>query len=196
MIVPLFAFTLSPGPGVVAIVSSSLSSGAWRAIPFIFGIILANVLYFLIATFGLAYSANSFESLIVVLRFGGAALLMWIGIQLFFTADKQALSDYKSIDHNLGVSFLAGLLVALGSPKVFLFYLSFLPATVDLTMPTALSVFAGTVVIVLVVGSTLGGYAIAGDCGRRVLASQDILVWINRLSGTLIIGSAIYILIG
>jgi len=69
----------SPGPGVFATVARSLASGFRPALAVICGIILGDIIFLLLATFGLSMIAQALGDLFLVVKIcGGAYLVFWV----------------------------------------------------------------------------------------------------------------------
>src|SRR5688572_30041372 len=76
---------LVPGPGVAAVVARALGGGFKGAFPMVLGILAGDLVYFVFAAFGLATIATHFGPLFVVVRWAGAAYLLFIAYK-FWTA--------------------------------------------------------------------------------------------------------------
>ncbi|NGP18116.1 LysE family translocator [Devosia chinhatensis] len=88
----LVAFTVAysiavivPGPGVAAVVARALGGGFRGAVPMILGILAGDLVYFMFAIFGLAAVAAVFGPVFIVVRFAGAAYLLYVAYK-FWTA--------------------------------------------------------------------------------------------------------------
>ena len=67
-----------PGPGVIALVARSLGSGYRPTLPMLFGMALGDVAYLTAAVLGLAYIASTFGLVFTIIRYLGAAYLLFI----------------------------------------------------------------------------------------------------------------------
>src|SRR5260370_28687781 len=74
---------LIPGPGVAAVVTRALTTGARRTGPFIWGIVLGDLVWFCFAAFGLAAMAQMLHGLFVAVKYAGAAYLLFIAWKLW-----------------------------------------------------------------------------------------------------------------
>ncbi len=96
------------------------------------GIVVADILFILIAVYGLALIAGMMGEQFRLIQYIGAAYLIWLGISLW-RADAKARAA-ETCDSRPGLSsFLTGLLITLGDQKAILFYLGFFPAFIDLS---------------------------------------------------------------
>ena len=85
---------------------------------------------------------------------------------------------------------LAGLAVALGNPKVMVFFLSILPLVIDLNAMSTLAFVEVAALIAPIITGTLMAYAYAADRARRLVASLRAMRWINRTTGGVMAGAA------
>ncbi len=131
-------FSVTPGPGVFAILARALVSGAKSCFALVVGMVVSDLIYFILACLGLATIAENFSELFTVIRYIGAAYLIYLGYKMFkgISATKEALESDEL--KQSGISNLAsltqGFLISASNPKVILFYIAFLPTFVDLTI--------------------------------------------------------------
>ena len=109
----LLAFTVAyaiavlvPGPGVAAVVARALGGGFKGAFPMVLGILAGDLLYFVFAVFGLATIATWFAPVFVVVRWAGAAYLLFIAYK-FWTA-RHGSEQMKPKNDDWLRTFLAG----------------------------------------------------------------------------------------
>ncbi|MDK9698058.1 MAG: LysE family translocator, partial [Siculibacillus sp.] len=86
----LLAFTVAltiaaalPGPGMTAIVARALAVGFWGTMPMVLGLIMGDMVFLTCAALGLAALTNSFSAVFTIVKFAGAAYLLWLGWQLW-----------------------------------------------------------------------------------------------------------------
>ena len=146
----VFGLSLTPGPnGLLALTHGALY-GHRRALWTIGGGMLGFVLLMALSMFGLAALLKASAHALLVLKWLGAAYLIWLGIQLW-RAPPLHLTPLQSAAPRPGVQlFRQGLLSALSNPKVILFFGAFLPQFLDPTRSLWLqfAVMAGTFAIV------------------------------------------------
>ncbi|MES9845183.1 MAG: LysE family translocator, partial [Candidatus Sedimenticola sp. 6PFRAG5] len=129
--VAMFLLAITPGPGVFATISKALASGFRNTLPVIMGIVTGDLVFLLLAIYGLSAIAETFATLFTMIKYLGAAYLVWLGIRLW-RAQPALTGITEPGKHPERYSFLGGLSITLGNPKVILFYLGFLPTFVDL----------------------------------------------------------------
>jgi len=179
---------LVPGPGVAAIVARALGGGFAGAVPMIVGILVGDLVYLAFAAFGLATIATYFAPLFLVIRFAGAAYLLWIAYK-FWTA-RPGSEQMAPRSESRWKTFLAGLSLTLGNPKTIVFYLALLPTVVPLDRMTPL-VFLELVVIVTTVLLPIGAlYAWLAARARDFFKSQVAMRRLNRGAAVIMAAAA------
>ncbi|NMA97625.1 MAG: LysE family translocator [Phyllobacteriaceae bacterium] len=191
----LSAFTVAylialivPGPGVAAIVARALGGGFKSAMPMVFGILAGDLVYFLFAVFGLAAIATYFSPVFVIVRWAGAAYLLYIAWK--FWSAKPGSEQMKPKKEDALKTFLAGFSLTMGNPKTIVFYLAILPTVVPLGQmnPVAfLELTAIVVVCLLIVGCAYAGLAAAA---RDMFRSEKALGRLNKTAGAMMAGAA------
>jgi len=186
----LFIAAASPGPGIAAIVARVLGRGTEGAVAFSAGVAIGDVVWLSFAILGLAALAQSFHGVFLVIKYLGAAYLLYIAYKLWTApATAQEIRANEKAEHPTRL-FLAGLAVTMGNPKVMVFYLALLPTFIDLTRITALG-FAELVAATLsVLAVVFGGYIVLAARARRLFTSPRAIRILNRTTGTVMAGAA------
>src|SRR5690606_19631911 len=74
---------LVPGPGVAAVVARAVGGGFKGALPMVLGILVGDLAYFVFAVFGLAAIATWFGPIFVIVRWAGAAYLLYVAYRFW-----------------------------------------------------------------------------------------------------------------
>src|SRR5262249_26155830 len=121
-----FILAVTPGPGVLYIVTRSLMQGRRSGLASVAGVALGNLGNALGAAIGLAALFGMSSLAFTLVKYVGAAYLVWLGVQTLQAkpAQPQAIARARE---RLGRFFRDGLLVALLNPKTALFFAAFLP---------------------------------------------------------------------
>lgn len=118
---------LIPGPGTAWIVAQSAAGGTARGVQAAFGLETATLIHALAAGLGLsallATSALAFE----VLKYAGAAYLIWLGIKAWRSGEAGAAEPAAAAPVSARGVYLRSVLTGVLNPKVALFFLAFLP---------------------------------------------------------------------
>jgi len=184
-----------PGPGIFAVVSCAIGRGFREALALIGGIILGDLIYFSLAVFGMAALARSMGEFFIVVKFAGAAYLIWLGVKLWRQRPSGSAMGASEVpaspQRGYRRSLLGGFLVTIGNPKTIGFYAGLLPTFIDLDRLSASDALAMGVIVVLVVGFIPALYAAAAARSRRFLDSPQRLTLLNRTAGTMMIGAGL-----
>lgn len=183
-----FAIVVLPGPAVTALLARVLARGPRGAAGFIAGIAAGALLWLAIAAAGLAALAATFAPVFVVIRYAGAAYLLWLAWKLW-TAPVHQLDAGKATSEDKSL-FLTGLAINLGNPKAIVFFLALLPSVVDLGGLTPLAFGALAAIVVAIVVGVFGVYTVLAVRARRLLRSTPAIRLVNRGSAVAVAGAA------
>jgi threonine/homoserine/homoserine lactone efflux protein len=121
---------LTPGPAVLYIVARSVEQGRSAGLVSVLGIHLGTIVHITAAAIGLSALLVSSALAFAVVKYLGAAYLIWIGIRTLMA--KEVDADAPQIPaEKLRRVFRDGFVVNLFNPKTAIFFLAFLPQFVD-----------------------------------------------------------------
>ncbi|HYC04520.1 MAG TPA: LysE family translocator [Azospirillaceae bacterium] len=181
----------SPGPGVAALLARVLSRGLSGIVPFIAGFVVGDLVWFTVAAAGLAALAQTLEGVFTVVRYAGAAYLLYIAWKLI-TAPAAAIDTGAApVPEDGRRAFLSSLALTLGNPKTIVFFMALLPTVVDLRTLTVLGALeiAGTIIVVL--SALFAAYALAAARARRLFRSARAMKALNVGTGAVMAGAAV-----
>jgi threonine/homoserine/homoserine lactone efflux protein len=121
---------LVPGPAVLYITSRSIGLGRAAGLVSAMGIAVGTMFHVAAATLGLSALLVSSAAAFKLVKYAGAAYLIYLGIRTLRGGDAATL-DPSSEGRSLRSIFGQGVLVNLLNPKTALFFLAFLPQFVD-----------------------------------------------------------------
>ena len=161
---------LIPGPAVLYIVTRSLSQGRTAGLASMAGVNAGALTHTLAAALGLSAILVSSALAFSVVKYAGAAYLIYLGVRQFFT--KGALEDVQYGHESLWRIFSQGYLVSIFNPKLALFFFAFLPQFVDASRgsPTLQMLTLGLLFVAL---------AAISD-GLYALLSSNMFAWLKR----------------
>jgi threonine/homoserine/homoserine lactone efflux protein len=184
---------MTPDASAAVVIARSASSGLKAGLTVVLGIIVGDVVFIAVAFSGLAFVAESMSAVFLTIKLIGAAYLFWAGGTLLLhhstapeATDTRNLPRYSNL--------MCGLLVTLSDPKAIFFYLSFLPAYLDLSIATVGDAFSVFLVAALSIGVAKGGYAYLAGRTRSTLRSSGAARIIKILSGSVMICTAVVLL--
>ena len=170
-----------PGPGIVALVARGLGSGFRATLPMALGIALGDLVYLTAAVMGLAFIAKSFGIIFILLKYAGAAYLAYLAFKFWTSGVGIEKVEARRAEGPVA-SFLSGLVVTLGNPKVMVFYLALLPAIVDLNTVTLEDYVVLVVLTALILLAILLPYLALATRARALLQTPKALKRISRVA--------------
>ena len=167
------ALLLVPGPAVIYVVARSVEGGRLTGLVSVLGVELGTLLHVVFAAAGLSAIVVSSAAAFSVVKWLGAAYLVWLGLRQILGRDggDQEAPLSGSGENRLRV-FSQSVLVQVLNPKVALFFLAFLPQFVDPSRSAA-----WTQVVVL--GTTLATLGLFTD-GLYALLGGTAGEWIRK----------------
>ncbi|RKZ53834.1 MAG: hypothetical protein DRR16_07870 [Candidatus Parabeggiatoa sp. nov. 3] len=184
----MFVLAIIPSPSVFVVVARTIESGFIHGLVTVLGIIAGDLIFIILALYGLGFIAETMSSLFIYL---GSAYLIWLGIGLWRTKSVE-IQEIKALSWSS--HFLCGLFMTLGDPKAILFYISFLPAFLDLSNVSVFDTGIVIVVATLAVGGTKLGYAYMANKSRLLFESSRAKKGINMTAGAVMIGTGLFLI--
>jgi threonine/homoserine/homoserine lactone efflux protein len=191
---PIFLFAalmllLTPGPAVLYIIARSLDQGRLAGMVSVLSIEIGNFTHVLAATLGLSALLLSSALAFSVVKYLGAAYLVYLGLLRIFS-HAAALTSASVQSQSLRRIFSQGVMVAVLNPRTALFFLAFLPQFVEPARgPVPLQFFTLGGIFVLMAIVTDSMYALlAGTIGQSLKGAQPFLQAERFLVGGLYIG--------
>ena len=188
----MLILAVTPGPGVFATVSKALNSGFVPATAVIAGIMLGDLIFLLLAIYGLVALAEMLGELFAVVKYVGGLYLVWLGYQIW-KQQPQHPSSEAPYNSRVG-NFTTGLLITLGNPKIILFYLVFLPAFMNLNALSTADVLIVAMVVLSVLGSVMLTYAYIAAKAKDSLYNSKSEKYLNRIAASVMASAGIMIL--
>jgi len=124
-----FGLLLIPGPAVLYIVAQSIDQGRLAGIVSTLGIGVGTLFHVVAAALGISIILKSSAEAFLVLKYLGAAYLIYLGIARLLSKKIDPVIDVKR--RSLKRIFARGIIVNVLNPKTALFFFAFLPQFVD-----------------------------------------------------------------
>lgn len=181
---------LTPGPAVLYIVASSIAQGRKAGLASVLGVQTGGLFHVLGATLGLSAILLTSALAYDVVKYLGAAYLIYLGIRTLRSRETAELIEVER--KSLKRLYSQGVVVNLLNPKTALFFFAFLPQFVDTSAGSkfiaAQTLTLGLLFIMLAV-CTDGMYALlAGSLGRWLRTSRGFRRFQRYFTGTVYIG--------
>ena len=178
---------VTPGPGAVISMSTGLRHGYWTALVTILGLQTALLMQLLIVALGLGALLATSEAAFSIIKFLGAAYLLWLGVQKWRSPVVPLDANVPAI-HRKG-AFLQGILVNLTNPKAIIFIGALVPQFVDPAQPQAAQYLVIAATLCLTDMLVMSGYALAAARLGRWLHDPRSIRAQNRLFGGLFVSA-------
>ena len=182
-------FLLSPGPAVIYIVARSVDQGRLAGVVSMLGINSATLLHTTAAAFGLSALLVNSALAFNIVKYLGAAYIVFLGIQQLRGNGAQAIREQRK-RASLSHLFVQGFVVNLLNPKVALFFLAFLPQFADPARGSVTHqiILLGLLYVVLAVSVDSGYAVLAGSLGELLRSNRTFLRVQRYVAGTTLIG--------
>ena len=183
---------LTPGPAVMLVLSQGLARGAVSSIWANLGILAGNTMYFALSATSLGAVLMASYGLFSVIRWAGAAYLIWLGVSAFMGRSRVlSMSPKSDAPARGGRIFVNGFVLQASNPKALVFFTALLPQFIDprASVITQVTILGATSVVIeffvlLAYGGLAGRFtAIASRPRFRTLA--------NRIAGSLLIAAGV-----
>lgn len=179
-------FLLIPGPGNLALITST-GKGGWRAgMACCLGVMAADQVLMWLAVAGVATLLAAYPAAFHAVQWVGAAYLAWLGYKLL-TAKP---GDAPAIQIQPHQYFRQGALITLMNPKAIVFYMAFFPMFVNPAKHQGLLTFgvmAGTVALITLLYS-LVVVMLTTVLAERLRANPAVVKWLEKTAGVFLIG--------
>jgi threonine/homoserine/homoserine lactone efflux protein len=179
-----------PGPTILLVVSYGLGQGWRAALPSAVGVALGDFTAMTLSMLGIGALLAASATLFTVLKFAGAAYLVWLGVRLFRAGgrlDAAPITTRTAVGRMVAHTWLVTAL----NPKSITFFVAFLPQFIDRAAPfwPQVVIFQATF-LVLAFGNALG-YGLVASRARRLVRDEQVVRTLNRTGGTLLVGAGV-----
>jgi threonine/homoserine/homoserine lactone efflux protein len=183
-------FSITPGPGVFAILAKALSEGARPCIGLALGMAVSDVVYLVLASYGLSAIAEQWGGAFTLIRIVGAIYLIYLGWKLW---RKRAEYIEGESSKKKFAGFIQGFLISASNPKVILFYIAFLPSFMDLTILGISDIVLASLIVLTGLMLGLMSIAVSASWAREYFRSEKAMKGLNQVAGSIMISAGVYL---
>ena len=178
-----------PGPTILLVVSYALSHGRRVASATVAGVALGDFTAMTASMLGVGALLATSATLFTVLKWIGAAYLVYLGIKLWRAPVGDGAIPQAEKETNARRIFLHAYVVTALNPKSIIFFVAFLPQFLDPAAPalTQMVVFETTFVILATLNAA--AYALLASMARGAIRKPSVQRIVNRTGGSLLIGA-------
>jgi threonine/homoserine/homoserine lactone efflux protein len=176
-----------PGPNTLYIIARSLQQGRWAGIVSSLGVQVGTMIHIAAAALGLSALLLSSALAFNVVKYAGAAYLIYLGVRTLLTNIEPEQAIQKA---DLRQVFYQGVVVNLLNPKTALFFFAFLPQFIDASrgMIAMQIILLGTILMFLGILSDLSYALAAGSIGNWLRRDLKFLRAQRYFAGSVYIG--------
>jgi threonine/homoserine/homoserine lactone efflux protein len=189
-VVAIFVFLLIPGPGNLALITSTSKGGIPGGLGATFGVIAGDQVLLWAAVAGVSAVMAAYPTAFHAVQWAGAIYLAWLGFKMLLAKPGDGAGPIRiEPRHYARQAFLITLL----NPKAIVFYMAFFPLFVDPARHQGLTTFA--VMAATIAGLTflygLTSVLITYFLAARIRANPKISAVLNKAAGVFLIGFGI-----
>jgi threonine/homoserine/homoserine lactone efflux protein len=177
------ALNLTPGNDMMYVLGQSLKAGARVGLAGALGVGAGGLVHLALVALGVAVVLAEHPMAFDLLRYGGAAYLLWLAVKTLRQRPDFAPAA-AAAGGSLFKAFRDGLVVNVLNPKVILFMFAFLPPFVKPANGAPLLQLIGLGLIFTLNGTVVNGLVAlaAGRIGDRLARDQSLARWFQRAS--------------
>ncbi len=182
-----------PGPTILLVISYALGHGRKTTGATVAGVALGDFTAMTASMLGLGALLATSAAIFTVLKWVGAAYLIWLGIKLWRAPIAQESADGTMavpVERPMRI-FLHTYIVTALNPKSIVFFVAFLPQFLDLSRPlfNQMLIFETTFLVLATINATT--YALMASAARKTIRKPNVQRIVNRTGGTLLVGAGL-----
>lgn len=185
-VVAIVVFLLIPGPGNLALITSTGKGGVRGGLAATAGVIAGDQVLLWLAVVGVAAVLTAYAAAFYAVQWLGAAYLAWLGGKMLLTRPGAAPVLHIMPHHYLRQAFTITLL----NPKAIVFYMAFFPLFVDPAQHRGLTTFAfmALTIAALTFAYGLTVVLLTHFLAERLRAKPVVSRSLERLAGLFLVG--------
>jgi leucine efflux protein len=185
----IVVFLAIPGPGNLALVTSTGKGGLRGGLAATLGVIAGDQVLLWLAVAGLAAMLAAYPAAIHAIQWLGAAYLAWMGFKMLRAKPGHA----PILNIRPGHFFRQALFITLLNPKAIVFYMAFFPLFVDPARHQGLETFGAMALTIAALTFLygLGATLLTHFLAERLRANPRIKSSLEKLAGVFLIGFGI-----
>lgn len=197
--IPTFFFvSITPGMCMTLAMTMGMTIGFRRSLWMMLGELVGVGLVAVSAVIGVAAIMLNYPALFMLLKYGGGLYLAYIGINLWLSKGKMAMSiDNATTPYPRRSALISqGFITAIANPKGWAFFIALLPPFIDAQRPMVAQLSVLVMMILSIEFLCLCLYCLGGGTMRHFLQQSANVRLLNRIAGTLMIGVALWLVFG
>lgn len=182
------ALLLIPGPTILLVLSYAISQGKKSALACVAGVVVGDLICMMASLLGLGALLLASSTLFLLLKWVGAAYLVFMGVKLFMSAGKATLFANEADTTLTPINIFGHVAtVTVLNPKSIIFFVAFVPQFID---ANAALIPQFSILIVTFVGLAavnVLAYALLADRLRSKIQRPSVMKTLTRFGGSTLI---------
>jgi threonine/homoserine/homoserine lactone efflux protein len=185
-VIAILVFLAIPGPGNLALITSTSKGGIRGGLAATLGVMLGDQVLMWMAVAGVAALLSAYPTAFAAVQWLGAAYLGWLGVKMLVAKPGDAPVLHMKPSHFMRQSMMITLL----NPKAIVFYMAFFPLFVDPAHHQGMLTFGvmAATIAALTFAYGLGAVLIAHYAATRLRANPVISQALQKLAGLFLLG--------
>ena len=181
------ASAAAPGPEIAGLLARFLGNGLRSGVPLASGIVIGKLALLSAAVVGLTGLVAALGPFFVVLRYLGAAYLIWLGIRKWRRTGQLLDTDAQAAPTSLVREVGLGMAMTMSNPIALVFYVALLPGVIKVSAVSVQSYLILCAVLTLVMVVVVVGYGLMAELARKLLSAAESTSRIDRISGVMFV---------
>ncbi len=180
-----------PGPTILLVISHSLTQGRTATLPLVVGVTLGDFVAMTLSLAGLGAILATSATLFLIMKWIGAAYLIYLGIRLWRSPVETMESLSIEQTNNAYSLFRSAFIVTMLNPKGIIFFVAFLPQFVNPLVDSSrqLLILGATFLILAAINATI--YAVFAGKMRQLFVTHKTRLWFNRCGAVALVGAGV-----
>ncbi len=192
-----FFVSITPGMCMTLALTLGMTVGLRRTMWMMIGELVGVGTIAVSSMVGVAALVLKYPSAFIILKGVGGAYLAYLGIQLWRSRGKMAIDLSGAAKHTGRWELISqGFITAIANPKGWAFCIALLPQFINMAKPFWPQVFIIVAIISVTEFVSMVGYALGGKSLGKILMRGNNVRIMNRIAGTLMLGVAVWLVVG
>ncbi|HAS63460.1 MAG TPA: homoserine/homoserine lactone efflux protein [Vibrio sp.] len=186
-VVTAIVFSLAPGSGTVNSISNGLSYGTRKSLGAIAGLQIGLACHIILVGAGIGALVAQSAMAFTVIKWVGAAYLVWLGIQKW--RDNSSLATLSGDEQRSSWALLrSAIVINLTNPKSIVFLVALFPQFINPNQPQLIQFVVLGVTTVVIDAIVMLGYTTLASQMGRFIRSDKVMGKINKVFGSMFVG--------
>jgi threonine/homoserine/homoserine lactone efflux protein len=180
-----------PGPTILLVIGQSIGTGRNGAWPLVIGVAAGDLVAMSLSLAGLGAILATSATAFTVLKWAGAAYLVWLGVSLWrakVPGDVPGAGEMPPARDAVKAARASFVVTAL-NPKSIAFFVAFVPLFIDPASPFLPQALVLVATFVTMAGLNASLYALLAARMSAAVRRPRVRRWFNRAGGAMLVGA-------